>query len=268
MKDNYLTISEFSKISEISRKALIFYDNIGLFSPEYTAPNGYRYYSHEQIYVISVITLLKELGMPLSEIKFYMAKKNIHQAISLLSAQDKVIDAKIAELKNAQNMLLAKLDSLITGSKITDYQPYVVVQDEQPLYISRSFQMTKSDIPDEIWVNYYMDCKRHGILFGFPEGFLVTKEMLLARKSNVARNIIFHVNNRSFSNGVMPKGRYLTAYGHGGLEETESIYQKLFQYIEKEHIVVVGNAYEKRLIDEIATEEKNQQLIEVKIHIL
>ena len=73
MKDNYLTISEFSKISEISRKALIFYDNIGLFSPEYTAPNGYRYYSHEQIYVISVITLLKELGMPLSEIKFYMA---------------------------------------------------------------------------------------------------------------------------------------------------------------------------------------------------
>lgn len=44
MKDNYLTISEFSKISEISRKTLIFYDNIGLFSPEYTASNGYRYY--------------------------------------------------------------------------------------------------------------------------------------------------------------------------------------------------------------------------------
>lgn len=267
MKDNYLTISEFSKISEISRKALIFYDNIGLFSPEYTAPNGYRYYSHEQIYIISVITLLKELGMPLSKIKSYIEKKNIQQAILLLSEQDKVINDKIRGLKNAQNMLLTKLDSLITGSRVKDYQPHIVTQDEQPLYISRSFHMSKSDIPDEIWVNYYMECKRHDILFGFPEGFLVNKEMLLARKPDTASNIIFHVNDRSFSNGTMPKGRYLTAYGHGGLEETKSIYQKLFQYIEKEHIEVAGNAYEKRLIDEIATEEKSQQLIEVKIHI-
>ena len=49
-KDNYLTISEFSRISEIKRKALIFYDNTGVFSPKYTAPNGYRYYTHDQIY--------------------------------------------------------------------------------------------------------------------------------------------------------------------------------------------------------------------------
>ena len=51
-RDGLLKISEFSKIAEISRKGLIFYDNIGVFSPEYTAPNGYRYYSHEQIYLI------------------------------------------------------------------------------------------------------------------------------------------------------------------------------------------------------------------------
>lgn len=36
-KEGYLTISEFSEIAEVSRKTLIFYDNIGLFSPEYTA---------------------------------------------------------------------------------------------------------------------------------------------------------------------------------------------------------------------------------------
>lgn len=40
-RDGLLKISEFSKIAEISRKGLIFYDNIGVFSPEYTAPNGY-----------------------------------------------------------------------------------------------------------------------------------------------------------------------------------------------------------------------------------
>ena len=32
-KNNLLMISEFSKIAEVSRKALIFYDKIGVFSP-------------------------------------------------------------------------------------------------------------------------------------------------------------------------------------------------------------------------------------------
>ena len=84
-KDKHLSISEFSKIAEISRKTLIFYDNIGLFTPEYTAPNGYRYYAHEQIYIISVINILKQLGMPLSEIKTYIDQCTPNQAIQLLS---------------------------------------------------------------------------------------------------------------------------------------------------------------------------------------
>lgn len=75
MKQNQhlLTISEFSRISEVKRKTLIFYDTIGVFCPKYTAPNGYRYYAHEQIYVISMIQILKELGIPLSKIKDYTA---------------------------------------------------------------------------------------------------------------------------------------------------------------------------------------------------
>lgn len=33
---SYLTIREFSKIADVSRKTLIFYDHIALFSPVYT----------------------------------------------------------------------------------------------------------------------------------------------------------------------------------------------------------------------------------------
>lgn len=77
-------IIPFSKLSEVSRKALIFYDNTGLFSPEYTGENGYRYYSHEQIYTISVINTLKELGMPLNKIKTYMQTPSPSKAIWLL----------------------------------------------------------------------------------------------------------------------------------------------------------------------------------------
>ena len=71
-----------------------------------------------------------------------------------------------------------------------------------------------------------------------------------------------------YSNSTIPKGRYLIAYGHGGLEETEIIYKNLLEYIKKNRIKITGHAYEKRLIDEIATRDKSQQLIQIKIPIL
>lgn len=104
--DRYLTISEFSRISEVKRKALIFYDNTGVFSPKYTAHNGYRYYSHDQTYVIAVINVLKELGMPLSEIKEYTANITPENAISLLKEQEKNLNSKIEELQSIQDIIL------------------------------------------------------------------------------------------------------------------------------------------------------------------
>ncbi|MDY2997836.1 MAG: MerR family transcriptional regulator [Faecalimonas sp.] len=111
-KENLLTISEFAEIAEISRKGLIFYDNTGVFSPEYTAPNGYRYYSHEQIYLISAIGLLKELGTPLQQIKAYMQDSTPESAVALLEQQGKKISQKIKQLQETQDMLQTKLKRL------------------------------------------------------------------------------------------------------------------------------------------------------------
>lgn len=266
-KETFLTISQFSKIAEISRKTLIFYDNIGLFCPEFTDDNGYRYYSHEQIYIISAITILKELGMSLSEIKQYMDKRNIDHAVSLLNAQNDVINDKIQKLKNTQNMLLSKLESLSNSRNITPYLPEIVTQEQEPLYISRPFHFEKTKIPDDIWINYYMECKKRGITFGYPEGFLIQKEHFISGSSAYADHIIFYVNKKKFANAYIPKGRYLVACGYGGLEDTERIYQCLFEYIRTHQLQIVGNAYEKRIIDEIATEEKDKQIMQVKIQI-
>lgn len=70
-----LTISEFAKLSGVSRKTLIYYDKIGLFCPETVNPeSGYRYYSYLQLDVISAIYALKEIGTPLKDINVYLDK--------------------------------------------------------------------------------------------------------------------------------------------------------------------------------------------------
>ena len=85
--NNYLSISEFAKLSGIKRKTLIYYDQIGLLTPEYTAENGYRYYDYSQIYTVNMINLFREIRMPLAEIKEHLQNSTPEQATVLLKRQ-------------------------------------------------------------------------------------------------------------------------------------------------------------------------------------
>ena len=61
--EKLLSISQFAHLSGIKRKNLIFYDEIGLFSPAHVGENGYRYYSTRQFDTANLTWSLKEIGM-------------------------------------------------------------------------------------------------------------------------------------------------------------------------------------------------------------
>ncbi|MGN0311327.1 MAG: MerR family transcriptional regulator, partial [Lachnospiraceae bacterium] len=80
----YLKIGEFAKLAGVNKKTLQYYDEIGLLSPEYTAENGYRYYSVMQLDRLSLIFILKDMGVLLKEIKEYLDSENTELLNSLL----------------------------------------------------------------------------------------------------------------------------------------------------------------------------------------
>lgn len=266
-KNHYLTISEFSRISEVSRKALIFYDNAGLFSPEYTGENGYRYYSHEQIYMISVINILKELGMPLDKIKTYMQTPSPSDAALLLENQEHILSQKIAHLSRIRDMLISKKEKLKEGIHTDISEIKLLHREETPLFISDAFDMEKAEISDDIWLGFYLKCKENRIPFGYPEGFLVEKDHLLFGKTSAANRIICHVGNRTYANSFMPQGIYLTGWGQGGFDDTQPVYHRLLQYAKEHCLTITGNAYEERLIDEVGAFDKEQQIMQVNIQV-
>ncbi|MEL0969119.1 MerR family transcriptional regulator [Clostridioides difficile] len=69
MEKQYFTTGEFAKLCGISKQTLIFYDKIGIFSPEYKDKNNYRYYSVYQYDTLDILQSLREIGMSLEEIK-------------------------------------------------------------------------------------------------------------------------------------------------------------------------------------------------------
>ncbi len=60
---------EFSKLAQVSKRLLHYYDEIGLFKPHHVEPQtGYRYYSATQIPRLNKILALKELGLTLEQV--------------------------------------------------------------------------------------------------------------------------------------------------------------------------------------------------------
>jgi DNA-binding transcriptional MerR regulator len=68
--DDLLSIGRFARITGLSLKALRLYAAMGLLSPAHTDPfTGYRYYDPEQARPANLIRLMREMEMPLGEIR-------------------------------------------------------------------------------------------------------------------------------------------------------------------------------------------------------
>ncbi len=72
------TVGEFSRLAQVSKRLLRYYDEIGLLKPSQTDHlTGYRFYSAEQLSALNRILALKDLGLSLDQIQ-----RILHDSIS------------------------------------------------------------------------------------------------------------------------------------------------------------------------------------------
>lgn len=119
MRDQFL-IGELASLFQISTDTLRYYDKIELIKPDITGKNGYRYYSIRSFFKLSRILFLKDLDIPLDEIKGYMENKNTEKLIRMLHQKQMDLDFKIQSCLNLQakiNQKLTLLESSIQDSK-------------------------------------------------------------------------------------------------------------------------------------------------------
>ena len=79
----YMTTGELARLMGITKETLFHYDEIGLFQPEIVKENGYRYYAIYQMEVLNTILLLRDLGMPLKEIKFTLEERSLDKMMQI-----------------------------------------------------------------------------------------------------------------------------------------------------------------------------------------
>lgn len=130
-------ISQVAKKFNITRTALIHYDNCGLLSPSIRNEKNYRYYTSDDLQKLELILALRESGLTLKKIQSYLSQEEEKTSIELLNHQKNEIDKKIESLKAQRYIIekrlynLKKFNSIdiYEGIKLDQYPEMVIIKE-------------------------------------------------------------------------------------------------------------------------------------------
>ena len=101
-----LTVGDFSRITHLSVKTLRHYHEVGLLEPATVNPGtGYRYYSADQVPAAQVIRRLRDLEMPVGEVKAVLAADDAADRNALIAAHLDRLEAELAQTRAAVDSL-------------------------------------------------------------------------------------------------------------------------------------------------------------------
>lgn len=265
----YFNTGEFAKLCHVKKQTLFHYDDIGIFSPEFRDSNGYRYYSYQQFEVFGVISMLKELKMPLKEIKAYMDSRSPESLVNLFESKLAEIDDEIKKLQRNRMLMEKKLISVKKSSSIDPSKITIEYMEEECLIISRSIENIShkeyiKTISDH--VNY---CFTNSINLDYSIGLIITRENILKGVEYNYSHIYSRINKKSNSKYkfIKPSGLYAIGYHQGDPETINESYQRIVKYLEKSNLKIGEFAYEEFILDETTVKTPENYLTQILIQI-
>jgi len=107
-----MKIGELAVAAQCSPETIRYYEKAGLLPPPSRAQNNYRYYSNAHLERLRLIRNCRKLGMSHEEIRSLLhalasASENCEPINSLLDEHIRHVDARIRELANIKEELLA-----------------------------------------------------------------------------------------------------------------------------------------------------------------
>lgn len=107
-----VSVGQFATMTHLSVKTLHHYHHVGLLEPVHVDPaTGYRYYSLDQLPTAQLIRRLRDLRMPVTDVRDVLTAQNPRDRETLISAHIDHLESELAQTKAAVNSLRALLSN-------------------------------------------------------------------------------------------------------------------------------------------------------------
>jgi DNA-binding transcriptional MerR regulator len=264
-ENQLLSISQFAAFTGISRSTLIYYDEIGLFSPVSRGDNNYRYYSHQQIITVNFINVLRDLSVPVKEIRELVRNRTPESVNDLMMRQEQNLKQKIRWLRESQKVIRTVRKLLNIGIIADEDVITIHEMEELPIMVGRTNEFAENSFFYEEYITFCHQSKTQGYNLNYPiGGYFDNMDTFL--KSPSLPNRFFFVNPDGEE--CRPAGRYLTGYTRGYYGRTNDLPERMVAYAKANSIVLDGPVYNIYLLDEISVSDPNHYLLQVTVRVL
>lgn len=263
----YLTISAFAKLSGISRKNLIYYDEIGILKPALVKENGYRYYSDNQIEEVSIILALKDLDIPLKEIKSYIENVSPDNLINLIAAQREKILDELNRLNQMNYIIEQRISNAPMISSIDSSKVLLEYCEEELLFLGFEHLYDENNIDDD-FIKFLDHCKNEKVLYGYPLGVCTDYDSVLS--DNIRTYKYFYKVSKDIDlteKAIKPAGLYVINYDNSYLADETKSFDKVKRFIEENNLCVCGNVYIENMSDEIFTKNSDKYFSKISVQV-
>ncbi|MGM0174011.1 MerR family DNA-binding transcriptional regulator [Enterococcus sp. DIV0800] len=268
----YLTISEMAKYAGISRRTLIYYDQIDLFKPAKIGDNGYRYYGIDQYFELDVILLLKNLDVALEDIHVFLKNRNVDYVLAGFIRQKQIVDEQITKLKTIRN----SLDSYIERySTLKDFDLESITysyREAESFVISETIEHFDDIDSVQIYGRFYSSVESSDLFSGYPIGFLVDGSAFYEANFHAApyRALVKIPEDRlQIYNQQQvvqrPAGYYVSGFMKDEIHHINTFNNRFRNYLKENGLELNGDIWELLWQDETTSEHPEDQVFEVLI---
>lgn len=266
MKD-YYKISEISKLYNIGPDSLRYYERLGILKPRRDA-NGYRLYSLKELYKLNMIRDLRSLDFSMEQIKEYLEKQSVEHTLTLLGEEQKLLHARIKELKKREKIIKNRIGELTAMSEIpagtftirdfpvrpcVQLSEYITRDEEMDFLIKKLHKKHENKVHD----------------FGTQTiGAFFSMEELNRGIPNVYTSVFFVLEQTAQDyDFLLPAGKYLSCYYRGNYEQNALRVREMLDYLKEKDLPSDGKPFEIYEIDNRDTVCPEEFLTEIQLRI-
>ncbi|WP_027400438.1 MerR family transcriptional regulator [Anaerovorax odorimutans] len=271
---SHFTTGEFAKLCNVKKQTLFHYDDIGIFSPEIKTNNGYRYYSYRQLEIFSVISMLKDLNMPLKDIKKYLDNRNPKALIDLLNEQEKEINKKMEELEWMKGFINTKTQLTKAGLSAKSGEIYIEKSKKEYMIVSDyKGSENEKDIAAAI-IKHLNFCHSVDVYSAHTIGGMIPTTQIPEDLNynyshfytKLSKTDYSHSSDTNLSSviSIKPAGNYAVIY-HKGYDGIYNDYQNLAEYTKKHGLNIGPYFYEDIILDELSMKGWENYVIKLSL---
>lgn len=270
--NKYLTISEMAKYAGISRRTLIYYDQIDLFKPAKVGENGYRYYGIDQYFELDVILLLKNLDVSLDEIHIFLKNRNVDYVLDGFMRQKQKVDEQINKLNGIRGALDSYIERYTTLKNFDLESITYSYRDAESFVISDTIESYDDFDSVQIYGRFYSSVESSDLFSGYPIGFLVDGSAFYEKNFHDApyRALVKIPEDRLYIYDKQrvvkrPAGYYVSGFMKDEIHHINTFNNRFRSYLKENELVLNGDIWELLWQDETTSEHPEDQIFEVLI---